>query len=127
MTSARSRTPRFQLIGGPGDATRWRLLGTNNASLGLGTVDYRNGRECVAAIQWLCANLAQTRMELVHDHGVDWRWVLRAGAGPIAAASHAYGRRIEAKRGYERFVVATGKAAELAADGRITDWRAKYR
>ncbi|UKD58842.1 MULTISPECIES: DUF1508 domain-containing protein [Amycolatopsis] len=129
MKSARSprRTPRFQLIGGPGNATRWRLLGTNNASLGLGTVDYRNGEECVAAIQWLCANLPRTRMELTHDHGIDWRWVLRAGSGTIASASHAYGRRIEAQHGYERFVAAIADAAEFAAEGRITDWRTKYR
>lgn len=121
------RTPRFQLIGGRGEATRWRLLGSNNASLGLGTVDYRGGDECVAAVQWLCANLGRTRLELTHDHGIDWRWVLHAGTGSVATASHAYGRRIEAKRGYERFAIAAGEAAESAVDGRITDWRTKYR
>jgi hypothetical protein len=120
------RAPRFQLIGGRGEATRWRLLGSNNASLGLGTVDYRSGDECVAAVQWLCANLGRIRVELTHDHGIDWRWVLHAGNGPIATASHAYGRRIEAKRGFDRFSLAAGEAAKSVGEGRIMDWRTKY-
>lgn len=49
-----------------------------DASLGRSTVDYRNGEECIAAIQWLCANLARTRMEPTHDHGIDWRWFLNS-------------------------------------------------
>ncbi|WP_326835431.1 DUF1508 domain-containing protein [Amycolatopsis rhabdoformis] len=102
------------------------MLGSNNASLGLGAVDYRSAEECVAAIRWLCTNLPRTRLELVHDHGIDWRWVLRAGATPVAIASHAYGRRIEATRGHDRFVTAMRQAAEFAADGRIVDGRTKY-
>ncbi|GAB3567791.1 DUF1508 domain-containing protein [Amycolatopsis endophytica] len=121
------RTPRFQLIGGHDGSTRWRLLGSNNVSLGLGVVDYRDSTECATAIQWLCRNLSRTRMDLTHLNGIQWRWVLHSGSGPIATATRPYGRKIEAKRGYERFVAAVGIAAESGSDGRILDWRAKYR
>ncbi|MEV0073231.1 MULTISPECIES: hypothetical protein [unclassified Amycolatopsis] len=51
--------------------------------------------------------------------------MLRAGSALVAI--HAYGRRIEAMRAHDRFVMAMRRAAEFAAEGRIVDWRTKYR
>jgi hypothetical protein len=121
------RVPRFQLIGGPPEACRWRLLGTNNVSLGLGSVAYPGTTECVAAIRWLCENLGRTRMEFSHHNGIRWRWLVYAGAEPIAVSSHAYGRRIEAKHGYERFVIGVEMATALAGDGKIVGLPSRHR
>jgi hypothetical protein len=119
-----ARVPRFQLIGGRADAVRWRLLGTNNVSLGLSFIDYASSEECVAAIRWLCVNVGRTRLELKHDNGVRWRWLLYAGAEAVAKAGHAYGRRIEAKRAHERFVAGVTTVVTLSGEGRGIEDRA---
>ncbi|WP_236795422.1 DUF1508 domain-containing protein [Amycolatopsis sp. GM8] len=122
-----SRLPRFQLISGQSDATRWRLLGANNVSLGVGAIDYADVAECLAAIKWLCGNIDRTRVEFKHHSGIQWRWVIHDDTGAIATASHPYGRRIEARRAFDRFVSAVGTATAYSENGKISDWRTKYR
>jgi hypothetical protein len=121
-----SRKSRFQLVGAPLDTTTWRLLGGNNISLGSGAIHYADAAECVAAIEWLQANLAMTRTEFSHASGGRWRWLLYVDRKLLATASHAYGRRIEARRGLDRFLVAAPVAPVLAANGKVADWRRKY-
>jgi hypothetical protein len=121
-----SRKSRFQLVGAALDTTTWRLLGGNNISLGSGAIHYADAAECVAAIEWLRANLALTRTEFSHASGGRWRWLLYADRKLIATASHAYGRRIEARRGLDRFLVAAPVAPVIAANGKVTDWRRKH-
>jgi len=122
-----SRKSRFQLVGAPLDTTTWRLLGGNNISLGSGAIHYADAAECVAAIEWLQANLAMARTEFSHASGGRWRWLLYVDRMLLATASHAYGRRIEARRGLDRFLVAAPVAPVLAANGKVADWRRKYR
>ncbi|WP_020666568.1 YegP family protein [Amycolatopsis nigrescens] len=122
-----AKKPRFQLVGAPGNTTRWRLLGGNNVSLGSGAVNYRDNRECVAAIHWLRENLDSTRAEYSHNSGGTWRWLLYADAGLVALASHPYGRKIEARHGLERFWAAAPSADVLDSREKVADWRAKYR
>ncbi|QWF83402.1 DUF1508 domain-containing protein [Amycolatopsis sp. CA-230715] len=122
-----TKTPRFQLIGAANDKVRWRLLGGNNASLGTGAGSYRGPQECLTAIQWLKENLAKTRAEFSHASGGKWRWLLYADAELLAMASHAYGRKIEAKHGLERFLAATPGAVVLTGSASIADWRTKYK
>ncbi|GAA1968431.1 DUF1508 domain-containing protein [Amycolatopsis minnesotensis] len=121
------KTPRFQLIGAANDKVRWRLLGGNNASLGTGAGSYRGAAECINAIQWLKDNLTTTRAEFSHASGGKWRWLLYADAELLAMANHAYGRKIEAKHGLERFLAATPEAVVRTGGASIADWRTKYK
>ncbi|WP_158888437.1 DUF1508 domain-containing protein [Amycolatopsis anabasis] len=121
------KSPRFQLIGAQHNAVRWRLLGGNNTSLGLGAITYSGSPECLAGIRRLRAHLGGARAEFSHTGGGQWRWLLYADAELVALAGHAYGRKIEAKHGLERFLAAVPVATILGDDERIADWRAKYR
>lgn len=121
-----SRASRFQLISARSDTTTWRLLGGNNICLGASAIRYRGAAECVTAIGWLRANLPSTRAEFSHASGMRWRWLLYADNVVIAAASHPYGRRIEAKHALDRFLAAAPVAALVTSGGKVADWRKKY-
>ncbi|MFE0026262.1 DUF1508 domain-containing protein [Amycolatopsis sp. NPDC059021] len=124
---SRGKKPRFQLVQTGSETLRWRLLGGNNTSLGTSALDYHRTEDCLASISWLGAHLDDLTAEFGHAGGGRWRWRLRNGTEAVAVAAHAYGRRIEAQRGLDRFRTATGEAT---TDGRIetiTDWRKKYR
>ncbi|MEU4522091.1 hypothetical protein AB0F52_25645 [Amycolatopsis sp. NPDC024027] len=60
--------------------------------------------DCLAAIGWLCA-----------------------AAGPVAVATHAYGRRIEAEHGLECLRTAVAAADTVRDVETIVDWLTKYR
>ncbi|MEV6911082.1 DUF1508 domain-containing protein [Amycolatopsis sp. NPDC051071] len=121
------KNPRFQLIQTGEKTIRWRLLGGNNVSLGSAPADFPRAGECLAAITWLHAHIAELTSDFSHLSGGRWRWRLRSGDRVVAIASHAYGRRIEAQRGLDRFRSATTEAAVGEGIETIADWRRKYR
>jgi len=121
------RDPRFQLVRTGPDRVHWRLLGGNNASLGAAATDFARVADCLSAIGWLRAHLDEPSVEFAHASGGSWRWRLRAADGPVAVATHAYGRRIEAQRGLDRFRTAVVAADTARVVETIADWRTKYR
>lgn len=121
-----SRSSRFQLISARSDTTTWRLLGGNNICLGTSALRYHDVAECVTAIAWLRTKLPSSRAEFSHSNGMKWRWLLYADNVAIATASHAYGRRIEAKHGLDRFLAAAPEAPLITSGGKVADWRKKY-
>jgi uncharacterized protein YegP (UPF0339 family) len=120
------KNPRFQLIRMNEERFFWRLLGGNNASLGSGSIGYRDVESCVAGIAWLNDNIAELQADLHHKSGASWRWLLHSDHKILAIASHEYGRRIEASRSLDRFRAAVTAAAVSAEPETIVDWRAKY-
>ncbi|MFC4086482.1 DUF1508 domain-containing protein [Amycolatopsis samaneae] len=106
---------------------RWRLLGGNNTSLGTSALDYRRSEDCLASISWLSVHLGELTAEFGHAGGGRWRWRLRSGTDAVAVAAHAYGRRIEAQRGLDRFRAATKEATTTEKIETVIDWRKKYR
>jgi hypothetical protein len=126
-TAGRLRTgPRFQLVRTEQQTLRWRLLGGNNVSLGAGVADCAGTLECLTAIKLLRARLDVVSADFRHVSGGRWRWVLRWDGEPVAEATHAYGRRIEAQRGLDRFRVAAVTAGVEDIET-VVDWRQKYR
>ncbi|MEV5716905.1 DUF1508 domain-containing protein [Amycolatopsis mediterranei] len=121
------RDPRFQLVQTGPDRVHWRLLGANNVSLGAAAQDFARVDDCLTAVGWLCVHLDEPVAEFAHASGGRWRWRLRVAAGPIAVATHAYGRRIEAQRGLERFHAAVAAADTAREVETIADWRTKHR
>ncbi len=121
------KNPRFQLVQTGDETLRWRLLGGNNVSLGSAPSDYPREQDCLAAIAWLGVHVPELTSEFSHSSGGRWRWRLRAGDQLIAVASHAYGRRIEAQRGLDRFRSAATEASTDDGIETIADWRRKYR
>ncbi|WP_410626741.1 DUF1508 domain-containing protein [Amycolatopsis sp. cmx-8-4] len=121
----RSR-PRFQLVQTEQRTLRWRLLGGNNVSMGAGVADCARAAECLADIAALKAHLNSLSTDFRHISGGRWRWLLRLDEVPVAEATHAYGRRIEAQRGLDRFRVAATTAG-IEDIETIVDWRQKYR
>jgi uncharacterized protein YegP (UPF0339 family) len=121
------RDPRFQLVRTGQDRVHWRLLGANNVSLGAAATDFTRVADCLTAIGWLRAHIDEPAAEFAHAGGGRWRWRLRATDGPVALATHAYGRRIEAQRGLDRFRTAVAAADAAREVETIVDWRTKYR
>lgn len=126
-TAGRQRNgPRFQLVRTEQRTLRWRLLGGNNVSLGAGVTECTEPRECLGAIALVRARLDVLSADFRHVSGGRWRWSLRWHGESVAEATHAYGRRIEAQRGLDRF-----RAAAVTADVEnietVVDWRRKYR
>lgn len=119
--------PRFQLVQTEQRTLRWRLLGRNNVSLGTGTAEHARAVDCVASIAWLKSHLDVLRADFSHVSGGRWRWRLGTAENPVAEATHAYGRRIEAQRGLERFRLAVREAAVDTGAEALADWRRKYR
>lgn len=122
-----TKNPRFQLVQTGDETIRWRLLGGNNVSLGSAADDFPDADDCLSAISWLNANVVELTSEFSHSSGGRWRWRLRSGEQVVAVASHAYGRRIEAQRGLERFRAAAAEAVMGEEIETIADWRRKYR
>ncbi|MCR6487369.1 YegP family protein [Amycolatopsis sp. OK19-0408] len=126
-TAGRPRTgPRFQLVRIGPQSMRWRLLGGNNASLGAGVAECAAPPECLLAITVLRARLDVLSADFRHVSGGRWRWSLRWDGEPVAEATHAYGRRIEAQRGLDRFRVAAVTAGVEDIET-VVDWRQRYR
>lgn len=121
------KNPRFQLVQTGEETIRWRLLGGNNVSLGSAPADYSRAEDCLVAIAWLNAHIAELTSDFSHLSGGRWRWRLRADDHIVAIATHAYGRRIEAQRGLDRFRSATTEAPVGEGIETIADWRRKYR
>ncbi len=121
------KNPRFQLVQTGEETIRWRLLGGNNVSLGSAPTDYPRAEECLVAITWLRAHITDLTSDFSHLSGGRWRWRLRDGDLLVAIATHAYGRRIEAQRGLDRFRSATTEAPTGEGIETIADWRRKYR
>ncbi|OLZ46358.1 DUF1508 domain-containing protein [Amycolatopsis coloradensis] len=121
------KNPRFQLVRTGEETIRWRLLGGNNVSLGSAPADYPRAEECLAAITWLSTHITDLTSDFSHLSGGRWRWRLHTDDRIVAIASHAYGRRIEAQRGLDRFRSATTEAAIGEGIETIADWRRKYR
>ncbi|MEU3624434.1 DUF1508 domain-containing protein [Amycolatopsis coloradensis] len=103
------------------------MLGGNNVSLGSAPADYPRAEECLAAITWLSTHITDLTSDFSHLSGGRWRWRLHTDDRIVAIASHAYGRRIEAQRGLDRFRSATTEAAIGEGIETIADWRRKYR
>ncbi|MFJ7212988.1 DUF1508 domain-containing protein [Amycolatopsis sp. NPDC098790] len=126
-TASRPRTgPRFQLVQTEQRTVRWRLLGGNNASLGAGAAECAGPPECLSAIALLKARLDVLSVDFRHVSGGRWRWTLHWDGESVAEATHAYGRRIEAHRGLDRFRLAAGTAGVEDIET-VVDWRQKYR
>ncbi|WP_414940990.1 DUF1508 domain-containing protein [Amycolatopsis sp. cmx-11-51] len=121
------KNPRFQLVQTGEETIRWRLLGGNNVSLGSAPADYPRAEECLVAITWLSTHIVELTSDFSHLSGGRWRWRLHTDNRIVAIASHAYGRRIEAQRGLDRFRSATAEAAIGEGIETIADWRRKYR
>jgi len=121
------RDPRFQLVRTGHDRVHWRLLGGNNTSLGAAARDFARAADCLSAIGWLADHLDEPTVEFAHASGGRWRWRLRVAGNPVAVATHAYGRRVEAQRGLDRFREAVAAADPTRAVETIVDWRTKYR
>ncbi|OLZ45156.1 YegP family protein [Amycolatopsis keratiniphila] len=121
------KNPRFQLVQTGEQTLRWRLLGGNNVSLGSAPDDYPRAEECLVAIAWLSTHISELTSDFSHLSGGRWRWRLHTGDRLVAIASHAYGRRIEAQRGLDRFRSATTEASIGEGIETIADWRRKYR
>ena len=105
---------------------RWRLLGGNNVSLGAGAADCARPAECLTAITVLRTHMDLLGTDFRHVSGGRWRWLLRLDGVSIAEATHAYGRRIEAQRGLDRFRAAATTASVENIET-VVDWRHKYR
>jgi uncharacterized protein YegP (UPF0339 family) len=120
------KNPRFQLIRMDEHRFFWRLLGSNNVSLGSGSTGYRDVESCVAGIAWLNDNIVDLQADLHHKSGASWRWSLRSEHKLVATASHEYGRRIEASHSLDRFRAAVAAAAGNDAPDTVVDWRAKH-
>jgi len=118
--------PRFQLVLTEQQTLRWRLLGGNNVSLGTGVAACARPPECLTAITLLRARLDLLSADFRHVSGGRWRWLLRWETESVAEATHAYGRRIEAQRGLDRFRVAAATASVEDIET-VVDWRQKYR
>lgn len=95
-------------------------------SLGAAANDFAHTSDCLAAIDWLSDHLDELTVEFAHASGGRWRWRLRTDNVVIAMATHAYGRRIEAQRGLDRFRAAADTASAHGVET-IMDWRTKYR
>jgi hypothetical protein len=121
-----TKNPRFQLVRTGPATIRWRLLGGNNVSLGSAARDFARTTDCLAAIDWLGGHLDELTVEFAHAGGGRWRWRLRTEDDVVATATHAYGRRIEAQRGLDRFRLAAADATTQGVET-ISDWRTKYR
>lgn len=105
---------------------RWRLLGGNNVSLGAGVAECAEATDCLAAIMLFRTRLDGLSADFRHVSGGRWRWLLRWDGEAVAEATHAYGRRIEAQRGLDRFRLAA-TAASVEDIETVVDWRQKYR
>ncbi|MEA5366808.1 DUF1508 domain-containing protein [Amycolatopsis sp., V23-08] len=126
-TAGRLRSrPRFQLVQTEQRTLRWRLLGGNNVSLGAGVADCARETECLAAITVLKAHMELLSTDFRHISGGRWRWLLKLDGVSVAEATHAYGRRIEAQRGLDRFRLAA-MTASVEDIETVVDWRQKYR
>ncbi len=66
------------------------------------------------------------RFQFVRTGPETIRWRLRTEDVVVATATHAYGRRIEAQRGLDRFRIAAADATTQGVET-ISDWRTKYR
>jgi hypothetical protein len=102
--------PRYQCFGeGPGWS--WRLLGSNHRALARSARTFTSQAEATADALDAGRLAPDAEIELLTEHGSNWRWQMTIDGTIRATSAAGYARRLECVRAVARF----RRCAPLAA------------
>jgi hypothetical protein len=100
---------------------RWRLLGGNNRSLGVGWSVHADLAAAVAEIGVVRSSLRLPCFEVGRADDGRWSWVLAGEDGPLARGAQSFARRVDALLAAKRFMV---RAEGASVDPRLVVFEA---
>lgn len=100
---------RFEFHVSPGTTSTqpgvfWRLLSKNNRDLGRSPAHFAEYDHCLASLVRLRDELADASPTIHRITATAWTWRLEVAVRPVAMASRAYERRIQADIACEIFL-----------------------
>jgi hypothetical protein len=94
-----------------GDGWSWRLLGANNRVLARSPGPFPDAGSAAKDAAKVAFLAAHSRIDIVHDRGVSWRWLMVDKGSVRAVCAVPYARRMECVRAVDRFRASAPTAA----------------
>ncbi|HEX2810468.1 MAG TPA: hypothetical protein VHN80_30260 [Kineosporiaceae bacterium] len=106
--------PRYQCFGeGPGWS--WRLLGSNHRALARSARTFLSQADATADALEVGQLAPDAEIELLTEHGSNWRWQMTVNGSVRATSATGYARRLECVRAVARYRRCAPLAAVSAA------------